>query len=187
MTKSSGRTVLAVTGLLMAMTARAGMGWACVPQPLVVVHPRSSAPAGSDVTVEAISVSGEAEVRWNGIDGPKLASASGPKVSMAVRIPDVSEGLYTLVVIDRGPDGRLLASGSAAFHVTPVNAAPTTTTLPARASEASSNEGVTVVLVLGGAALVIIGALAGAILAQRRPGSSVPSAPMEPAARRPPS
>lgn len=172
----------------MAMTAGAGLGWACVPQPLVVVHPRSSAPAGSDVTVEAISVSGEAEVRWNGIDGPKLASASGPKVSMAIRIPDVSEGLYTLVVIDRGPDGRLLASGSAAFHVTPpVNAAPTTTTLPARASEASSDEGDTVFLVLGGAALVIIGVLAGAILARRRPGSSVPSAPIEPAASRPPS
>lgn len=92
--------------------------WACVPQPLVTIEPAASGPAGSEVTVEGVALNGRVEVRWNAIDGPLLATGSGPEISAAVAIPSVSPGLYSVVVVEREPGGGLGSSGRAAFLVT---------------------------------------------------------------------
>ena len=105
--------------LLAAIGATGAAAWACVPQPLVSVQPKASGPPGSEVTVVTQAVAGPAEVRWNATDGPLLAKGIGsPNLSVKAKVPDVPEGLYTIVVVMREPGGADGSTGRAAFLVT---------------------------------------------------------------------
>lgn len=161
--------------------------WACVPQPLVTIEPSASGPPGSEVTVEVMAVSGRAEIRWNAVDGPLLATGSGPQLSAPVAIPPVPPGLYTVVVVEREPGGGLGSSGRAAFLVTDggdsdgasadEQAAEPGDASRDRAREPRSAPVPVGGLVAGGGALFATGLLAGVALrgrgrGRRRPASS---------------
>jgi len=188
--------VLGVAGLA------AQAAWACVPQPLVFVAPMSSGPAGSQVTVTASAISGDAEIRWNGTEGPKLATAAGPNFSVPVTVPaDAQQGLYSLVILSRAPGGAVTGSGQASFLVTAsggaASGAPTTggaatggaasggpstggaasasTPKPQASRSSSGVRGAG--LVFGGLAVLLVGLILGAVIdrvAKRspQPGSS---------------
>lgn len=119
MLRRSPRRWPVAVGLLTLALGAGGSAWGCVPQPLISLQPRSSGPGGSKVIVDAIAVDpGRVEVRWNGLDGELLATAEGPKFSLPVAIPQVTEGLYTIVVLARDANGAVGSSGRAAFLVT---------------------------------------------------------------------
>lgn len=122
------RRILAVAAAAMLGVAglAAQAAWACVPQPLVYVEPMSSGPAGSQVTVTASAISGDAEIRWNSSQGPQLATATGPHFSVPVTVPaDAQQGLYSVLVLSRAPGGAVTGSGQAAFLVTAPGGSPT--------------------------------------------------------------
>lgn len=112
--------------LVVALLAASSVAWACVPQPrLLTVQPRSSGPAGSEVTVAALGFDpGRAEVRWNAIDGELLASGNGPDFSVTVTIPEAPDGLYNLVVLARSPNGEIGNTGTLSFQVTSSRGTP---------------------------------------------------------------
>ncbi|MDP8932264.1 MAG: hypothetical protein M3O70_27820 [Actinomycetota bacterium] len=164
-------------GLLLAAASSA---WACVPQPLVTVTPMAAGPPGAEVTVNGYAISGRAEIRWNALDGPLLATSDGPVFSVPVTIPAVADGLYSLLVLERDPSGALGSTASAAFQVrsqrepppTPLEATATSTDTVAPSartpptSSASVSAGTAVV---GGVALLALGAIGGAIARRRSP------------------
>ena len=168
------RTLLLLAGLTTLASLLASSAWACVPQPLLTLLPRASGAPGSQVTVDAVAVGDRAEIRWNGIDGPRLADGTGPSFSTAVTIPEVPPGLYSIVVIERQPDGSVGSTGRASFQVTQPDgqALPRTgdgavRTTDASARGRSSPDPVPVALISGGAGL-LLGAVGGAQLAHRR-------------------
>lgn len=155
----------------------ATLGWACVPQPLVWVEPASSGPAGSEVEVHALSLSGgQAEVRWNGIDGEVLATGGGSELSETMTIPDAPPGLYSIILIERDANGAVGASGRAAFLVTDPSgpsepdSGETGTAVgdDAPAPQSSSSSLSAPVAWLGGAGLLVLGVLGGIVLSRNR-------------------
>lgn len=169
-------------GLAVAVANVAGTAWACVPQPLITLRPQSSGPPGTKVTVEAIAVNGAAELRWNGPEGPRLATGSGPGFSAPVMIPDAPPGLYALVLVERRVDGSLGSTASVAFQVlgpgTRAGAADdreTPTTLAASSKKSSPGAGIPVVFA-GGLALGGLGGVSLARRRQARPGKGEGSA-----------
>lgn len=176
MTERHARRSRPFVGVVAALAAMAwaGAAWACVPQPLVSVTPNASGPGGGEVTVDAVAVPGAAEVRWNTFDGPVLARANGPTFSVAVTIPQVPDGLYGLIVIGRGPDAGVTATGRAAFHVTsgsgaqPQSAAPGQAGRPTGEADGSSAGPSFPFVFAGGAGLVLVGWVAGSLLRGRR-------------------
>ena len=155
-----------------------GGAWACIPQArLVSIEPRSSGASGTQVTVKAVAFdTGPAEVRWNASDGPRLATAVGPDFSVPVTIPAADEGLHTIVVLSRSPNGTLGNAGTAAFQVTrPGGSDPTVPAVPSAATltAESSSSGPSwllfgVVLAVAAGALVALGVLLGATWSRRR-------------------
>lgn len=150
----------------------AAAAWACVPQPLLSLDPSGSGPAGSEVTVVGNDISGaSAEIRWNGPEGPLLAKASGRTFSVPVKVPDVPEGLYTLMVIGRLVDGTVSGTGRASFLVTgadgSVSGAAATASPSANVSSGTSSSDVSPGLVAGGAGLLGLGTAAGVALSRR--------------------
>lgn len=115
-----GRPALAVLTALAALLAGAAVALACVPQPLITLHPRASGRPGARVTLEGLAfpAGDPVEVRWNGVDGPILARAVGPSLSVALKVPRVSDGLYGVVALSRPADGGVGSSASAMFQVT---------------------------------------------------------------------
>ena len=98
-----------------------GQGWACVPlRSVLTVLPQPSGAPGSKVDVVGIGFNeGErVEVRWNALDGPQLAGATGPDFTASVTIPTASEGLYSLVAVSRDVNGVVGTSGTTVFLVT---------------------------------------------------------------------
>ncbi len=106
-----------IAGLLLVVVSGGSLARACLPQPLISLQPKSSGPPGAEITVNARTINDRAEIRWNAPDGPLLGTATGPAFSVPITIPDVPRGLYTLVVIERQPDGGLGSSGTAAVAV----------------------------------------------------------------------
>lgn len=161
--------------LAAAVVTGASAAWACVPQPLITLSPTSSGPVGTALTVNGYAVNGRAEIRWNAIDGPLLASAEGPAFSVPVTIPSTPAGLYSLLLLERGADGGLGSTGRAAFQVTSVGvptsqpqgstSAPTTTVAARSSSTSVSPEAA----LLGGIALFALGGAGGTIVTRRRP------------------
>ncbi|MEJ7763992.1 MAG: hypothetical protein WKF86_00690 [Acidimicrobiales bacterium] len=152
-----------------AVLAGTSAGWACVPQPLLTLTPVASGPEGTEVIVNAYSVSGRAEIRWNAIDGPMLGTGQGPVFSVPLKVPSSAPGLYTVLLLERGPGGALGSTGRAAFQVTGGTQpapGPFTTATHAPSPRSSS---VTASKVLAGAGLLAVGAIGGAIVVRRRP------------------
>lgn len=169
-------------GLAALLVAVGGSGaWACIPQArLVSIEPRSSGASGTEVTVKAVAFDvGPAEVRWNASDGPRLATAVGPDFSVPVIIPAADEGLHTIVVLSRAPNGSLGNAGSAAFQVTrpggPAASGPDLARVPTLAAESSPSGpswlllGVVVAVAAG--ALLALGVMLGASWSRRRTAS----------------
>jgi hypothetical protein len=161
-----------LVGLVTLALGTAGVAWACVPQPLISLQPRSSGTAGSEVTVDALALDpAPVEVRWNGLDGQLLATASGPQFSVPVTIPQVPEGLYTIVVFARDRSGAVGSSGRAAFLVISssdsqagLSAPPptaTTSSLPPGSDRPSP------ALLVPGLGMAVVGGLVGAAVVRR--------------------
>lgn len=165
--------LLALVGLLVLVAAP---GWACVPQPLVSLQPASSGPAGTQVTVEGINFgSGEVEIRWNGAQGERLASAGG-HFSVPVTIPSVAPGLYVVTAVSRGAQGEVNQSAVAPFQVVgPASVSSAPSAPPENAQPADGGSGSSTrlgALVLAGMAGLVGGGISSAILtgrSQRRP------------------
>lgn len=158
-----------------ALTLVAGSrAWACVPQPNVLVQPRSSGPTGTHVQVVGENFGGSPlEVRWNAVDGDLLAKTKGPSFTADVVVPaKASEGLYTLLVVARGTQGEVVDTARAAFQVTGKTASRTSTAAsgsrksaePDKSSSSSSPIGP----MLAGAAIATAAGLAGALTANSR-------------------
>lgn len=151
--------------LVLTLAVASGRSWACVPQPFLLVQPRSSGPSGSQVTVQGQNMAGgRVELRWNALDGPLLGTAEGPSFSVPVTIPDQSTGLYVVVALERLPDGSFGSLARAEFAI-PAEGTPAT---PPAHSASSGNDGgggtvttaVAVTLTLAGAiALFMAGAV----------------------------
>lgn len=109
-----------------------GLAWACGPQADMRVQP-TSGPAGSEATVQGAGFPENApvEVRWEAINGQLLGTAQGPDFSMAVTIPEVGEGTYTIVARPVGEAAYDRPTASAAFTVTaPARTSQGDTTAP---------------------------------------------------------
>lgn len=116
----------------------ASSSWACVPEPLVFVRPQASGAAGTQVTIEGVNFGpGESEVRWNGLQGQRLATASGTSFSVPATIPESSPGLYLLTVLTRDDDGAINKTAVVSFQVLSSNPPAPAPTPP----EDSANEG----------------------------------------------
>lgn len=100
----------AVAGLLASLmvVTGAGLAWACTAQTLMQVAPSMTGPAGSQVQVTAsVASAGPVSLRWNGAQGPVLASGEArprESVDMSVTIPEVPPGVYYLVLVADGND-----------------------------------------------------------------------------------
>lgn len=111
------------TGLGAAMLALlvtgAGLAWACVPQPYIVLRPLASGAAGAEATVEGQNFTGDRhEIRWNGLDGEMLTTASGSYFSVGFKVPVVEPGMYTVLAVTREPGGTVGNVATASFQVT---------------------------------------------------------------------
>lgn len=172
-----GPVALAVTAVVVVALAllSAGGAWACVPQPLITLTPMASGPPGTEVTVNGYAINGQAEVRWNALDGPLLADALGPVFSVPIVVPEAEEGLYGLIVLERADDGSLGSTARAAFEVTaePSSPAPVdTTTTPESPTTGAASSGASVpagLAAAGAVGLLALGGAGGAALARRRP------------------
>jgi hypothetical protein len=121
------------------------------------------------------------EIRWNTLDGPKLATVQGPDISANITIPPSADGLYSILAFERRPDGSVGSSGRAAFQVTstggptPVaspQGATSTTNGPSGTQTQKSSSGLsTGVATFGGAVLLVAGLIVGSLLGRRRDGT----------------
>lgn len=151
-----------------AAAAPTATGFGCVPQPYLLVQPRSSGPAGTEVEVRGTNFEvGPPEIRWNGLDGALLGKASSPEFTLTVTIPEAGEGLYSLVAVSRGPQGQVAGVTRSAFAVTG-QGSTTTTTTPPQPPPTRRPETTQVPAMLVGAALTAAGGAAGAAMTRRR-------------------
>jgi hypothetical protein len=158
-------------GLLAAMVA--GGAWACVTLPHIALSPRASGAPGAQLTVEGADFEQHVELRWNAVDGPLLASGPSPTFSVPVTLPDVADGLYTLVAVERGPGG--VAGNIARTPVQVTRGAATTPTTVKPATRSSSSNAFAVTVGIAGAiALLLVGGLAGARLTRRQQSEPAP-------------
>jgi hypothetical protein len=176
MLKTFARRWLVCLSLLALALGTGGAAWGCVPQPLVSLQPRSSGPRGSEVTVEALAFgSAPVEVRWNGVDGELLATASGPQFSVPVTIPQVPEGLSHIVVFERDQTGAVGSSGRAAFLVTspPGTDASSPPSTATTSSPPPSSDSTSPALLGAGLGMAVVGGLVGAaVVGRSRPAKS---------------
>lgn len=180
-TRVAGLGLLAT--LLAAVWGAGSLAWGCVPQPrLLTVQPRSSGPAGTEVTLAALGFDpGRAEIRWNAVDGELLGVANGPEFSVPVTIPRAPEGLYNLIVLARSPGGEIGNTGAVSFQVTSLGATPVapwsnpdTRAAEKSRSSASSISAGTVLLAAGAGGVASLGCFGGLLLLRRnRTGPAV--------------
>lgn len=140
--------------------------FACAPLPLLSVEPRSSGAAGSTIGVDGLRFTvGPAEVRWNTVDGPLLATATGPDFHAELEIPRTAPGLYALLGLSRGADGSVGVVARTSFEVTDGSAAALSAAAPTVAPSRSQRgrSGVAVAALVGAGAVVggSVGLLAG--------------------------
>jgi len=138
---------------------------------MLLVERRASAAAGDTVTLRGLNFGRRAEIRFNGLSGPLLKSASGQQFKVKVRVPRVPAGLYTLVGLERDQSGGVSGTASTAIEVAAGPDGPAPSPPPARLPKASdtSSEGVSPALAAGGGfGLLLLGGLTGALIARRR-------------------
>ncbi|HEV2125952.1 MAG TPA: hypothetical protein VGW38_24610 [Chloroflexota bacterium] len=175
-----GWTPVCYLMLLLGALAATASASACVPQPLLSVQPHASAQPGSNVTVTGISFgTATAEIRWNGIEGPLLATAEGPDFSTEITIPDVPAGLYTVIGIARQAGGGLDGTAAISFQVTdfseagePSSPGAAVTAAPAPNHRHTAPDGSTTLSLrtaaVGGTGILLIGGLMGAWVMRRQ-------------------
>ena len=157
---------------LLGLPLVAVAAWGCVPQPLLSLEPSGSAPPGTEVTVKGADISGAtAELRWNDPEGPLLAKTSGRTFSVPVKVPEVPEGLYAIMVIGRLTDGSVSGTGRASLLVTAADgSAKHSADAPApdtRKTSSGSSSGRSAGLAAAGAGLLGLGAVAGVAFSRR--------------------
>lgn len=169
-----------VLATVVAIGLLSGPSWACVPQPFVSISPQASGPAGTQVTVSAVAITGDVEVRWNNLQGMELGKGTGPMLSAPITIPDVPPGLYSVVILERHPDGGVGNTARAAFLVTGPGGVATPTTVIPEPKPASSRGGTNVALIVVGGIVLLGAVVAGGALGARgwrRPGRQQPPGP----------
>lgn len=177
--RSSRVTVFSAVAALTVIAVATMSSWACVPQPLLVLLPNSTVPPGGDVIVSGqYFLATQVEVRWNSVDGSLLGVAGGPIFSSQVRIPDVADGLYTVVAFSRDPTAGVGAIARAEVEVR-------SPALPAEGGTGDAGErSVTSRSTLpryqgvfdGGALVLIGGVIAALFVGRRRHGDDVSAA-----------
>ncbi len=160
-------------GGLLTVIAWASVAYACTvaPQVSYSLLPESATP-GQTVTVEgrAVSSGSPVEIRWNGVKGDVLATATPMNYafSVPVKIPDVPAGIYSLLLVtaDAGV-GRTSVEVTGPAGVEPRRVTtglwPTTSDAPRRASEGGPGA-----LGVGMLALGLVGLSAGSAVAVTR-------------------
>ena len=162
----------ALLGLLSVVPLSLASGWACVPQPFLSIGPVASGPVGAEVTVDGTDFgSGPVEIRWKGIQGPRLAEGSGPEFSVTVTIPDAPVGLHLLIGVNRDVNGNITQRGAASFQVTGAGdsiLSPRSEAKHGDSSEPTDETGPSVgsiaAIAVGGLVTATIGGLVGAAL-----------------------
>lgn len=182
-----GRWAGAVLLCLLGLAVAGAAAWACVPQPMLLVEPRASARAGDTVTVRGLNFGRRAELRFNGVSGPLLTTASGERFKAKVRVPRARGGLYTLVALTRDQSGGVSGIASAPLEIAAAggdrrgdsSARPGTAGSGSGQTDDTSSDGVRPALAAGGGfTLLVLGGLTGALLARRPPRS--PGSPGSP-------
>lgn len=168
-----GRWIFVLAAVVAAWSICIGaVAWACVPQPFLSILPRSSGRSGDDITLEGLNFHGRVEIRWNAVDGPLLATATGSPFSTSATIPDVVEGLYAFVALERDATGGIVGLTRSAFAIT--GPGSTTTAPVARKGKARSDAGI---VLTAGLVCVVLSAIAaswGAARAVRRHAAHEP-------------
>ena len=163
----------ALTAGLGAVAMAAAVAWACTGQPLLSIADPVAAPGKElPAVVRALdqSRSTAVDLRWNGMEGPVVASAvvePGRDLTVPVRVPEVSPGVYYLVLVTDGQGvGRAAVQvtgssnpGTSAWARAQDNSAPG----PANNNRAFAAGGVLLVVGLAG-----LGAFAGLALKRSR-------------------
>lgn len=149
------RRIVAVTFVTIALAGGlVGQAWACTPLAAVTLS-QLAAGAESRVTVNGTAFhSGvPVEIRWNGVTGPVLATATGPDFSVPVTVPgDADPGAYYILAVQRDAEGTIIGRGASTFAVAepagPPAASLASSTNPSQAP-AASDDGRTYPLALG--------------------------------------
>lgn len=174
--RSATMTVVAMATALASLSP----AWSCVPGsplPFVVLEPASFGPAGSQITVQGLHfLEAPIEVRWKGLDGPRLQTATGPDFSSSVTVPEEPPGLYELVVLSRRSDGSIADATRATFQVTGAHNGGQGSNVDGGGARAAGDASSTtssvtdnlLLVLLSGVVLVVLGGLGGARLARRR-------------------
>lgn len=180
MKKARSLALRALATVALVAFGSAGLAWACVPYPIIVVGPQSSGPPGTDVKVSGVSFApGQIEVRWNSIEGPVLGTARDPDFTLDAKIPEADAGLYAVVALTRDPDGGVSTLARASFLVTgPGGTVPEASGLPERqATEPEPASGPNPIgLLLAGGGLVGVGVALGAMVFRKRSAKPPPAA-----------
>lgn len=105
-----------------------GAAFACTAQPQVYSLQPESATPGSAITVSGESVTGSSpvEIRWNGVGGPLLATATPVQGRFAtqVKVPNVSPGIYSVMLVTSDGTARAAFEVVGAAAPAPAPAAP---------------------------------------------------------------
>lgn len=117
----------ALLGLLGATVALASLAPPAQAEPLVVIEPQASGPAGQPVRVVGLGFDGgQVELRWNSTEGERLAATVGPDFTTSMVVPSGSAGFNTVVAVSRDANGRIGTAASAGFLVTAADEASRT-------------------------------------------------------------
>jgi hypothetical protein len=166
-----------------AFVSLATHAWACVPQPLIAIHPRASASPGAQVELEGLAFNRvPVEIRWNGTDGELLGESTGPSFKSTLAVPRVTDGLYTVIALERLPGGAAGGTARASLLVS-ADGPPGPNPQPggdpaanarqdaqdAEASlEAEGSSPAPFWLLIPAASLFVLGAFTGSLLRRRR-------------------
>ncbi len=167
------RLLLFSSAAAVSVTLIASASWACVPlKALLAVRPQSFGAPGASVTVVGLGFGDSpVELRWNSADGPELGKTAGPDFSASATIPQVPDGLYSVVVLTRDQNQVITNAATTPFLVTasgtsPVRSASSAAGSLAPVSAPSSSSTPIAVWVLG--ALAVGGATAVLVWRQRK-------------------
>lgn len=167
------RTIGGAVGAgVIGVMAWVSVAYGCTVSPQVSYSllPESATP-GQTVTVhgQAVDSRSPVDIRWNGVKGPLLATATPTNnaFSVPVKIPDVPAGIYSLLLVSAGGVGRtsVEVTGGASAAPEGGNTAlwPTVVDVPASGSSGGPSS-----LGVGLLAVGLVGLSAGSAVAVTR-------------------